>query len=248
MVTFEMRVDTVVKSFNLLPGELKKGLKNGMLTVAKRYRQEHKKARLRAPPPPKFHGRSTGPGVHGTMKTLATAAGGKLGAGFLSTQWLKTDITGDSLDALQMRMFIVGGLVKTHEYGRKSTRRMLLPMAASKNSIGRLTSGAKNLLRKGMHQLQAQSEGMRLVNSRGKPKAGQLFKIVRAKDGKVFYALRRAGKILFYFHEAKQATWHPKLGYYGEWEKWRKSAAVQQIFLNGLRFALQAIVAKRAAP
>ncbi|MFH0901389.1 MAG: hypothetical protein V2A73_12245 [Pseudomonadota bacterium] len=230
MLTVKMQATRVLSTLKNIPGETGKQLRSAMNAVGKRYIQIHKKMRLQAPAPPHSKGRSAALGIHGTTKR----------GGFLKGIHYKTQ--GDTLPTLRMEIYTRGMIAKIHEEGRTLNRRMAMPMPIAKDRWGRLTPKALHI--KSMSKM-ASVFKQGFGRSAAKRILGDKTFLVRTKDGREFAAivvpgaskkgLGRFGRLQFWFHYEKQATWRPKLGFYPEWRKWLGQGEARKKFFAALQ-------------
>jgi hypothetical protein len=240
MITFEMKTAGVLSTLKNIPGETGKQLRQAMGAVGKRYIQVHKKARLQAPAPPHASGRSGAAGIHGTSKP----------GGFL--KGIKYKVEGDMQSTLRMEIYTAAMIAKIHEVGRTINRQMIMPMPIAKDRWGRLTPKAQRIKMLSRFAAKINPGGRKAA----KTMLGDKTFVITTKNGDKFAAivapgakkkgLGRFGRLQFWFHFERTATWRPKLGFYPEWRKWLTSGEARAKFFSALQAGVKRAQGKTA--
>ena len=219
-----------------LPEAIMQGMRASARKAGTKFLAVHRERRL------------SGEKVTAAGKLVATGRARKVGepsaAGFISRRII--NIQGDREDNLTLTMRVVG-LAKFFERGRileAGEEPFPVPLDAAKDSRGKVTRAARELLRLTPHANRAGSQGFNLHRQKGK-RTERIRGLVRfrAQSGKIFLAKinpRRKGKgrLTLMFHLEPRIRIRPRLQFLDTWRRFRPEAV--EIYRQALPFAIKA--------
>jgi len=219
-VQAEVKGDKRIKAIlDRIPKDLSVELGKACLVVGDRYLAHHRKLRMRWPAIVNARPRPLAEGIRAATATEGSPSG--------VLKAFNVSMRGNNLANLIMRIGTKNVILLQHEKGftkvAYNRRLMYLPLVGA---ISRTTG--------------------KVLKSMKKLRAARKLIVIHSRNGKVFLARRKRGKVLeFLFHGISSVTLHPRLQFIQIWKKWGKTEGMKR-FAYGLKGALKR--AQAAAP